>query len=145
MGFLNKVGNFISATSEFTNAALLTLTSNEILGELLKPFQNKLKILITQKLKKVVIKNIVTLLIFICALFISYFEFPTKIISNYITSIILLFIMVSGVVRTIKLIVKNFKFIVCLVQCRFKLFDTIVLYVSRTKGTGATIAVNGTP
>lgn len=138
MSFIDGLKSFIDKAVTVTN--VVAVGGIALLDEVLKQFAPAIKDLISEKLKKIVQKNFLNLLLFAAALLIGYFEFPSKTIATYIASIIILLILVLSVIRIIKLIKKNSVFIGCLFKSRFKLFDTIVLYVAKTKGQAATIA-----
>lgn len=133
MGFLDKV---VTTTNDIAVGAVA------LLDEGLQQLAPVIKDFISEKLKKVVKKNLLNLLFFTVALLIGYFEFPTKVSATYISSIILLLILILNVIRIIKFLIKNSVFIGCLFKSRFKLFDAIVLYITKTKGKAASIAAN---
>lgn len=142
MGLLSFAGKMYSgykAASGFANNAISTMT--DVFGELVDVFSGEIKDIVINKLKKSVIKNVLSLLLFIGALLISYFKLPTAAAAPYITSVILLTVLGFEIYRAIKLIVKNQVLIFCFIKKKFRIFDTVVLYVKSTKGKAAVTAV----
>ncbi len=113
-----------------------------VFGDLVNEFSFEIKFIIEEKLKKSVIKNVLSLLLYIGALLISYFAFPNKTAATYITSIILLVVLAITLIRVIKLIIKYHYYLFCFIRSRFKVFDSIVYYVKHKKGKVANIAIS---
>ncbi|MBD5112474.1 MAG: hypothetical protein HDT42_08115 [Ruminococcaceae bacterium] len=142
MGILSMINNAVMGyvvVRETVNGIMSK--GIDTFGNLVPKFSMEIKRLIQEKLKKTIKKNTLSLLLYIGALLISYFAFPNKTVATYITSIILLVVLATTVIRVIKLIIKYHYYIFCLIRNRFKLFDSIVYYVRCKKGTAAKIAM----
>lgn len=143
MGLLELAYKFVigyeNVRNKFNNAMSIGI---DTLGRLVQEFSSEIKKAIQKKLKKTVIKNFITILIYIGAMILSYFAFPNKTVAAYATSIILLLLLAFTVIRTVIFLSKNFYYIFCIIRCRFKAFDSIVYYVRHKKGKIANIAVS---
>lgn len=141
MGVLSAISKAVNGYNNVRNKVNVAIeVLVETVADVIDDFSYEIRDLIRGKLKRSVIINLVTLLVYMGAMFISYFSFPNKIASGYITSVILLTLLAVSLVRLIRSIVKYHIYLICLIKNKFRIFDSVINIVKLKGGKYAVIA-----